>query len=359
MPENNCFSLVNLDGASDVVVKFLDMIQNAIGWVAAPRGAKKDFNEAVEIYKDAIKDSDLSGIEKASKISSARKEIKQYINQSKIIAFAIPELNQDGKLNEDEDWLAYFFNYAQNISDESVQRIWARILAEHCNGDTSIKRMLIHTLSLLDSESAKAFGNLCRITFEYPQQNAYEHFGSKFISKHIPLVIDPMISGLPLTLSKVAPDDARYISAKKYREYIPSPSTLTILQEIGLIELPEKRGEDFEYPYSFGLVHHDYSGKNCSYKGSWIEEYIITYGKDEYVLEPNGINKEDILKADSDKKLPKSIKFGRVKFSTVGETLYKILNLEKLDEFETMFRFYIESQGFSLIKKSSDLNIPT
>ena len=38
-------SLINLDGASDVVIKLLDMLQNAVGWVVAPHGARKDFDE--------------------------------------------------------------------------------------------------------------------------------------------------------------------------------------------------------------------------------------------------------------------------------------------------------------------------
>ena len=68
--------------------------------------------------------------------------------------------------------MSYFFDYAQNISDESVQKIWARILAEHRNGDTSIKRILIYTLSLLDTEFAKAFGNVnIKIRFSRERNN--------------------------------------------------------------------------------------------------------------------------------------------------------------------------------------------
>lgn len=354
MSDSKPFSLINLDGASDVVIKFLEMIQDATGWVVTPHGTRKDFNEALEIYKKSIIDSELSGIEKAAKISSVRKELKQYINQSKVIGFAISDLNQNGKINTDEDWLTYFFNYAQNISDETVQRIWARILAEHCNGDTSIKRILIHTLSLLDSESAIAFGNLCKITFECPIKNIYQHFGTKFLSKYIPLVIDPKISGLYLALSESAPEDARYKSALEYTQCIPSPASLTLLQEIGLIDLPEKRGENFEYPYNCGMIHHDFSGKGNSYTKTWVEDYIITYGEDKYIIKANGVEDEDLLNCDfdSEKNLPATIKFGRVKFTTVGETLYSILKMEKLEGFEEILKLYIETQPFSVIKKN-------
>lgn len=339
-------SLINLDGASDVVIKLLDMLQDAVGWVVAPHGARKDFDEAVEIYKKSIEeDKNLDGRLKAAKISSARKELKQYINQSKIIAYAIEDLDQNAKLELEDDWLSYFFDYAQNISNESVQKIWARILAEQCNGDTSINRMLIHTLSLLDAESAKAFGNLCRITIHCPNPNAYMQLGNKFVSKFVPLVLSPVLYGLNLVLPE---NDERHIATKKYAECIPKPNDLAVLQEIGLIELPEKRGIEFEYPYNFGLVRHDFSGKNNSYKRTELKEYIVEYGNKKYVIEPENINKDELLKIDGKEKLPEIIRFGSVKFSTVGETLYNILNVEKLDDFDPILKIYVESQKYCI-----------
>lgn len=339
-------SLINLDGASEVVIKFLDMIQDAIGWMVAPHGERKDFNEALEIYKKSIEeDEKLDGKLKAAKISSARKELKQYINQSKIIANAIEDLDQNAKLEVEDDWLSYFFDYAQNISDESVQKIWARILAEHCNGDTSIKRMLIHTLSLLDAESAKAFGNLCRITMHCPNPNTYMRLGNKFVSKYVPLVLSPVLYGL----NYLSPEnDESYIATKKYAECLPHPNDLAVLQEIGLIELPEKRGTDFEYPYNYGLVHHDFSGENNSYKRTELYEYIIEYGDKKYIIEPENINMDEVIEIGGKESLPEIIKYGSVKFSTVGETLYKILNVEKLDNFEPILKLCIESQNYCL-----------
>lgn len=339
-------SLINLDGASDVVIKFLDMIQDAVGWMITPHGERKDFEEALVVYKKTIEDDEtLNGIVKATKLSSSRKELKQYINQGKIIAYTIEELAQNAKLEVEDDWLSYFFDYAKNISDESVQKIWARILAEHCNGDTSIKRMLIHTLSLLDAESALAFGNLCRITIRCPNSNAYMQLGNKFLSKYVPLVLSPVLYGLNLVLPE---DDVKHVATKKYVECIPKPSDLAVLQEVGLIELPEKRGTDFDYPYNFGLVHHDFTGRNNTYKQTELKEYIIEYGNEKYAVEPENINRDELLKIDSNEKLPEKIRFGSVKFSTVGETLYKILNVEKLSNFDHILRTCVESQKFCL-----------
>ena len=74
MSDGNKFSLINLDGASDIIIKFLDMIEKAVGWSVIPKGTKADFKEGLAVYKESImSDDSLNGIEKGAKISSAKK----------------------------------------------------------------------------------------------------------------------------------------------------------------------------------------------------------------------------------------------------------------------------------------------
>lgn len=47
--------LVSLDGAGDVVVKFLDMIEKAAIWAFSPHGERKNFEEGLAAYKKALK----------------------------------------------------------------------------------------------------------------------------------------------------------------------------------------------------------------------------------------------------------------------------------------------------------------
>ncbi len=111
MSEDKNYSILNLDGASDVIIKMLVMIENAVGWIGAPKGAKKDFNEGLAIYKESIEKNDtLSGLEKGAKISNARMELKQYINQGKIISNAFKNLQNEAKMNVEDDWLLVFLN---------------------------------------------------------------------------------------------------------------------------------------------------------------------------------------------------------------------------------------------------------
>lgn len=333
---------MNFDCDSKVIIKLLDMIADAVGWIATPRGAQKDFNEGIELYKEEIKrDSSLSSIEKAARFATARKEVKEYINQGKIISYAIPEIKQDAKLNFDSDWLTYYFNYAKNISDDNIQKIWARILAEKCNGDTSINRQLIHILSLLDSNTASAFVNLCKITFKYPKTKVYEHLGTKYISEYIPLVINPKIYGILLAFPE---NDYRHNAATEYANSLPTPEEIGILKDIGLIELSEKRNNELTYSYSSGLVRHNFTGKNNKYENTEIKDYVVKYYSQEYIVKPAGLEIEPSIEC----KLPENIRFGLVQFTTVGEKLYRLIKTEGLNDFKVIMGTYLKTQNFEL-----------
>ena len=68
MSNENNFSLINLDGASDIIIKLLDMIKEAVGWAVIPKGVRADFEKGISVYQESIEnDNTLSGIEKAAR----------------------------------------------------------------------------------------------------------------------------------------------------------------------------------------------------------------------------------------------------------------------------------------------------
>ena len=289
MSDKNKFSLINLDGASDILIKLLEMIEKAIGWSVVPKGTKADFEEGLAVYKDSImNDNSLNGIQKSAKISTARKELKQYINQGKIIAYAAEDIKDDARMDVDDDWLMYFFEYAKNISSEKVQKIWSRILAEQLNGDSNISRKLIHTLSLLDSDTALAFGKLCNITIYIKTQLYGAHIGG-YIPSYIPIVVD-----LPDLIEYVDLNTANklYIS---YNEYLVSGKEIQMLEDLGLIE--RNANGDIEYD-------------------SYDNEVIIFYNKKKYSIESLNIDSSGLIK---------KINLGYIKYTSYGEELYKLL----------------------------------
>ncbi len=309
---DNKFSIINLDGegTSNVVIKLLDMIEHAVGWVMMPKGSKHDFEEGLEIYKKSIiEDKTLTSIEKGAKISKARKELKQYINQGKIISYAVNNIRDDAKMNIDDDWLLYFFEYAKNISNENIQQIWGKILSEQFNGDTSISRKLIHTLSLLDSDAALNFGKLCNITIGVS--------GANNDLKHIDFI--PFIFwGVPKYKDTYEHNkfDLEYI---KYRPYMDE---LRILEEYGLITISS------ENPYIKYLLD--------------STPYTLLVGEQRFEIS---------TKMSSDNSDIYEKAFGNVRYTAIGVELYKLIEKsEYCNEIRYVLKRYFDNQGVIMEK---------
>ena len=163
------YSLLNLEGLSDVVIKLLDMLEKVGVWVVTPKGAYKDFEEAIEEYKKYfMNDDSLPILEKTRKYAQARKELKEYINKGMIISYAVNDIKKDAQTyNVDEEWLMYFFDSAKNISDDKMQRIWGKLLAERVNGKRGITKRLINIFSMIEQQDIELFCMLCAMSFKH------------------------------------------------------------------------------------------------------------------------------------------------------------------------------------------------
>lgn len=322
MSDENNFSLINFDGASDVVIKLLDMIEKAVGWTIIPKGTKADFKEGLAIYKESIMNDDtLSGMEKGAKISTARKELKQYINQCKIISYATENIKDDAKMDIDDDWLLLFFEYTKNISDEDVQKIWGKILAEKCNDNTNINRKFLNILSTIDREVAVAFGKLCKVTISC-KSGIYGRESEDYMPFNIPIVIRN---------SECNDFFDKYLglNGPTYQAYIEctlSGREIALLEEVGLIE--KNDNDDFTY--------------KCD------DNVVIMFDNKKYDIK---LNTEQLIKEndfDFEDDMYKPIKLGYIKFTIAGEKLFKILDIQYCSKFENIFYTYLIEQGFVL-----------
>ena len=343
MSDWNKFSLINLDGASDVVIKLLDMIEKTVGWTIIPKGTNADFKEGLAVYKESIMNDDtLNGIEKGAKISSAKKELKQYINQGKIISYASKDIRKDAGMNLEDDWLMYFFEYAKNITNDDVQKIWGKILAEKCNGGKSISRRLINALSLLDAESALAFGKLCSITFMCKPTELFSSEvsgirASGYTSKYIPLVLS---SKFHLEYISIDGENLNQF-IPRYFQCVPKGEYLAMLDVLGLIERCDS-DICFEYEY---MGHPTIVFDDESYMLLKNPNYHPRFERDEY---------DDYRRFNEQKyREGRTIKLGFVKYTILGEELCNILEPQYCLDFERVISRYLSSQGFNLQKVHS------
>lgn len=140
----------------------IEKVSSAIGWIVTHDTPKR---VAIKTYIEDIEKSDLPPLQKAVAISRAKKDIKEYANQCKVLNGALTYLqdNADPQKVED-DWISQFFNKTKLISEKEFQIIWSKLLADECNNPKSVPKSLLFTLERMDKEDAEKFMQLSAIT---------------------------------------------------------------------------------------------------------------------------------------------------------------------------------------------------
>lgn len=153
------YSLINMEGISEVAKELLLKISSAIGWMATRETPERI---AVHTYIEEIKQSEYDPITKAALISNAKKSVKEYSNQRVIIQHAIENMKNTSEPKKiDDDWIAQFMDKSRLVSDSDFQLIWGRILAEECNNPGNVPKGLLHILEQMDKHDAERFSLLC------------------------------------------------------------------------------------------------------------------------------------------------------------------------------------------------------
>lgn len=330
---------------SKSILEIIHWLENTAGYVFPVIGQKRDFEEAVAFFKKAIAENqDLSDIQKTACLASAHRIIKEQMNIQQVIDSALSKLNQKACVkNISEDWLNYFFDYAKNVEDKTIREIWARILAEKCNGNTSIRRNLIHILSLMDTETAYAFTNLCSVSVSIPKTNLISSLKMQYIPRRVPFVL-PAIS---IALLALLPDfSLEKKASENYNHFLPSAQQISILEELGLIRIEPNIEKGFEYPIDIGMTEHIFDGDN-KFKRTVSHLYIIEYFGKKYAVEKTSDSK---LFADEnhDKNDSKSIRLGYVMFTSIGEALYNLIDTEPVEGLEHILAYHLKNQGYSI-----------
>ena len=187
-------SLINFDGASDVINNLIDKLAAGAGWLANRETPKK---LAMNTYIEEIKEKDYDPLTKAALISNAKKTIKEYCNQYDIVNIAIQSLQSTSEPEKiEDDWVGKFMDKARLVSSEEFQVIWGRILASECNAPGSIPVSLLYALEKMDKEDAETFTSLCRITVHLGDECAPVVIGSKFdeYESLLGITLDKLIS---------------------------------------------------------------------------------------------------------------------------------------------------------------------
>ena len=89
--------------------------------------------------------------------------ISQYCkNIESIAAQSLPLLLEEAKPeNMEKDWITNFFDKCRLVSDEEMQKAWAKILAGEANAPGTFSKRTINFMASLDKQDAVLFTKLC------------------------------------------------------------------------------------------------------------------------------------------------------------------------------------------------------
>ncbi|PKD43475.1 DUF2806 domain-containing protein [Rhodohalobacter barkolensis] len=230
----------DVTGLSDPLKKLIEVISQGVGAVFKPYLIRKTADaKAYEIKKisDAIKVNQVNLKEitysdnQLSLTSIDRKELKtedtlevraenrnQFQEQKKqknienITQKAAQQLGNEENVSKepvDEDWTTRFFNYAEEISNEEMQNLWAQILAGEIKRPNSYSLRTLQVLRNLSREEAFIFAKVANYAiksqnewFVYNEKNVLKDFGISFKETTLLQEIDLLHSGISYNLDK-------------------------------------------------------------------------------------------------------------------------------------------------------------
>lgn len=161
-------SLINLGDLSQPVTVLIEKISDAIGVVYEPTKIRRNAKAEADANRTII----LADLDLQSEIANrglqrlVTQQTRKQINIESIIQQSIEELPDETEVEQlDEDWLANFFDKCENISNETMQILWSRLLTSEATKSGSISKKTINLISNLDKEDAELFTNFCQFVW--------------------------------------------------------------------------------------------------------------------------------------------------------------------------------------------------
>jgi hypothetical protein len=167
MPEEGKLINFNVDfsglkGLSDGAKVFLERISAEIGAFTKPhhkrRMAQAKADAAIIAAEGKIR---LTELQERGLLRVVLEEGRRQENIESIAQKTIPHIKDDAKAEGIEaDWLSNFFDKAKFTTNDQLQEIWARLLAEETNRPRTVSKRTIFLLSQLDRHDAELFSRL-------------------------------------------------------------------------------------------------------------------------------------------------------------------------------------------------------
>lgn len=159
---SNIEKVNSFEEATVLAEKAINKAGGVLEWFQTP--SEEARNNLLDLIRN---NKNLTPQEQTALIYKSRKLIREYGNSKIIYEEAKRHFEEEPKEGcVDEDWLHFFFDKAEKVSSQSMQMLWAKLLAGEFNKPGSISRKLMHIISIMDASSAKSFQTFCYYIFE-------------------------------------------------------------------------------------------------------------------------------------------------------------------------------------------------
>lgn len=159
-------------GIEKPLTKLIEVCANGIKGVCAPWQMRRLAHAEADkllILQDADIKKMIARAENEHFLQT-RREKRQADNLGRIVDVACTEIRNKKEVSEqpvDPDWSARFFDYAQDISDETIQLIWGKILAGEVERPGRFSKRTLAVLRNLSKNEGEYFVELSRYVILY------------------------------------------------------------------------------------------------------------------------------------------------------------------------------------------------
>jgi hypothetical protein len=159
----NKFSLIDLSGFSKPADTLIKKISDAIGGIFRPNQIRRIATAEAEADKiRAVGQLEVTEIHRRALQRFIAEEAKKQNNIESIILKALPQVTEDASPeNVEDDWITHFFHKCRLTSDEQMQRLWAKVLADQANKPGTYSKRTVNIVAELEKDEADLFCKLC------------------------------------------------------------------------------------------------------------------------------------------------------------------------------------------------------
>lgn len=161
--------LIDLGKLSEPLTKLIEVTSAGIGTLYRPFGTVRQAKAESKARIVAAKtENEITDLNERAKFRLEYQESIRQDNIEQIVVKAANELPVNvSEKSVDKDWILHFFDSAQNICDEEMQILWARVLSGEVAEPGSYSKRTLNFLKTMEKFEAEKFSEFCSFAFRF------------------------------------------------------------------------------------------------------------------------------------------------------------------------------------------------